>query len=939
MRIKTWACRLLVAGLLLLSGISVRAQNLTVNGTPTFGAAKFGSGLTAVSDANYLSSATSPWAFSSGQPWTIEAWLSNSATSTLQVCFQLGGNAWVGFYNGHFAFSLPSIGGGSVHTGNNALNDGAFHHCVLQFDGTSNIRMYVDGAIDILVTAAYTQPSGAVAVGNFHPNAGSAWPGSIDEIAVFSGARYSGSTYTVPTAAYTGTETNLVALYHLESDGTNSVVPTLTSAGITASVTTSSAITPQLATISGGTSPYSTVFSYSTTTNGSYTTIGSAVTGATPVATTSASGLTASTTYYFRAVTTDSSGTPIVTTFPSATTGTPLSTSAVGLGAGAITASVTTTTTIKPQLGTITGGTSPYSTVFSYSTTTNGSYSQIGTAVVGANPVASAFATSLTPSTAYYFRAVVTDSAGSPATITLPSGTTGTSLSTNAPTPVTFAFPTTDVAGANLRLSGLWTVGSAGGHNLIRGDGAQSQIDTKVTLTSSTNTISVTTFQLGSSILVSVDGGAFSPVSVPNTGTWGVVAISTNLSAGAHNITMQAIGAMNFDTDYGFTVVDTSPSLSPPDNFGSYYSVQSAPWLTHSRMEGGWYPHSISGYPSGSAYQCDNNNASIQFRTNASQIRIWGYCIANSYDLYRDGVKILGPYTIGDQGNQNKWQLMTIASGLDTSTVHEYQFVGANASQYAGLCTQVMLVGGSGLSTAATYPARDQSAFLGDSITFGTAGTAGDSPLAYVYKFGLDENNGVVNFGHGGWTSADVLTNIANFTALGSTYLKRWFLLIGVNDLLFPPGGMIDANAYATRVTSIVSAMNTAYPGAHGYLINILPVASTYSANTSSANITSFNAKLPAIAAGATNVSVIDISTGPGGTYNPNTVSVDGLHPNTAGYAIITPNLEALVFPPAPIFRRGSGGRAGSRSEVGMNNYGVSPLIIEQLSTEPAYTH
>ncbi len=104
-----------------------------------------------------------------------------------------------------------------------------------------------------------------------------------------------------------------------------------------------------------------------------------------------------------------------------------------GLTSGAITANATTTTSITPQLGTITGGTAPYSTVFSYATSTNGTYTQIGTAVADANPIANAAASGLSPNTTYYFRAVVTDSTGgTPLTITVPSTTTGTPLTTAA---------------------------------------------------------------------------------------------------------------------------------------------------------------------------------------------------------------------------------------------------------------------------------------------------------------------------------------------------------------------------------------------------------------------------------------------------------------------------------------------------------------------------
>lgn len=64
----------------------------------------------------------------------------------------------------------------------------------------------------------------------------------------------------------------------------------------------------------------------------------------------------------------------------------------------------------------------------------------------------------------------------------------------------------------------------------------------------------------------------------------------------------------------------------------------------------------------------------------------------------------------------------------------------------------------------------------------------------------------------------------------------------------------------------------------------------------------------------------------------------DHLHPNTSGNLKIANAVLGVIYPD-PIFRRGNGGRAGSRSDSALNDYGVSPLIIAQLSQEPAYTH
>ena len=104
-----------------------------------------------------------------------------------------------------------------------------------------------------------------------------------------------------------------------------------------------------------------------------------------------------------------------------------------GLSAGTISANATTSSSIAPQC-TVSGGTAPYSVQFSYSTSSGGTYTNIGSAVSvstsGGTAVSSAQA-GLTASTTYYFKAVVTDSAGTPASVTTP-GSGGTALSTAA---------------------------------------------------------------------------------------------------------------------------------------------------------------------------------------------------------------------------------------------------------------------------------------------------------------------------------------------------------------------------------------------------------------------------------------------------------------------------------------------------------------------------
>ena len=47
--------------------------------------------------------------------------------------------------------------------------------------------------------------------------------GSIDEVSMWDTVKYSGTSYTAPTTPYAGSETDIVALYHLDGDLTEKV--------------------------------------------------------------------------------------------------------------------------------------------------------------------------------------------------------------------------------------------------------------------------------------------------------------------------------------------------------------------------------------------------------------------------------------------------------------------------------------------------------------------------------------------------------------------------------------------------------------------------------------------------------------------------------------------------------------------------------------------
>jgi lysophospholipase L1-like esterase len=133
---------------------------------------------------------------------------------------------WMGsLANGDFAFAvsgtLGSFTGNPLDSGK-PINDGNWHHCVMEMSSGTVLTSYVDGTAAATFTGIAANFASTGALGSYLLASGYSWGGSIDEVAFWNAARYSGN-FTPPTAPYLGTEANLQALYHLQADGTDSV--------------------------------------------------------------------------------------------------------------------------------------------------------------------------------------------------------------------------------------------------------------------------------------------------------------------------------------------------------------------------------------------------------------------------------------------------------------------------------------------------------------------------------------------------------------------------------------------------------------------------------------------------------------------------------------------------------------------------------------------
>ncbi|MBB5714767.1 LamG-like jellyroll fold domain-containing protein [Sphingomonas aerophila] len=165
---------------------------------------------------------------------TLEAWFSVAAApSSLRVfvgqsqrCF-LGVNAQgrlVAGFNKQAAATGATVyinsSSGSAAGTNPVVSDGARHHVALVMTPTG-VTLYLDGAQVGSSATAFWQGAATdkFGVGNFNSTDTTfLWTGTLDEVAVWSTAKYSAA-FTPPTTPYVGSETGLIGLYHLDGTG------------------------------------------------------------------------------------------------------------------------------------------------------------------------------------------------------------------------------------------------------------------------------------------------------------------------------------------------------------------------------------------------------------------------------------------------------------------------------------------------------------------------------------------------------------------------------------------------------------------------------------------------------------------------------------------------------------------------------------------------
>lgn len=214
--------------------------NLTLQGTPTYNASgKFGQSLNG-------GNGFAPTQPVTEYPVTISAWVKGASSGNIEVAAGRNGVAWFGKAANntalaHFGSGSAGTGAGNDITLASSVNiaDGAYHHLALVVTAAGG-TFYVDGAQVSTSTAAPTFSPTNIYFGvrAFFNTAGSAtasfpFTGEVDEVAVWNISKYT-APFTPPTAATSNSDTGLVALWHLDGNGTDS-----TNAGVATAVTLS----------------------------------------------------------------------------------------------------------------------------------------------------------------------------------------------------------------------------------------------------------------------------------------------------------------------------------------------------------------------------------------------------------------------------------------------------------------------------------------------------------------------------------------------------------------------------------------------------------------------------------------------------------------------------------------------------------------------------
>jgi hypothetical protein len=275
--------------------ITVGGRNLTMTSAAYNASGKFGASLS--SGYGLASNVLS------GRRISVAGWIKTSAASGApNVAFGQGNVLWVGMDSSGYATAHYGGGSSSTDVGlttTTKVNDNVSHYAELCVDFDAGAYLFIDGALVASSTTASTpgfaDANNTFGIGIFPygpstaMNYGFPWVGEIDDVAVYNGMRHIAAyTASVPSAAASTTDPNLIALYSLNSNGNDT-------AGVTGSTAPNA---PTIGAVTAGTNSVTAAFTApsSGTTPTSYTAVwsgGGSATGTTSPLT--ITGLTAGT--------------------------------------------------------------------------------------------------------------------------------------------------------------------------------------------------------------------------------------------------------------------------------------------------------------------------------------------------------------------------------------------------------------------------------------------------------------------------------------------------------------------------------------------------------------------------------------------------------------------------------------------------------------------
>lgn len=151
---------------------------------------------------------------------------SSDTTGSVQVAMGQEGFIRMGKWSNGNAFARYGSGPEINLSSSVALDDGLDHH--LRLDLTDGGKLFVDGVLAssnaTLVTAsgASLDPTKRLSIREWSEGFGVPFNGEVAEVAIFTSAQNVGD-FTPPAAPYTGSETDLYALWHMEDSGSDTV--------------------------------------------------------------------------------------------------------------------------------------------------------------------------------------------------------------------------------------------------------------------------------------------------------------------------------------------------------------------------------------------------------------------------------------------------------------------------------------------------------------------------------------------------------------------------------------------------------------------------------------------------------------------------------------------------------------------------------------------